>query len=152
MIQIKREPLLIAAYTLITLALVALVGLGKISWAEFLVGIGLLNVPAILGARKEPPRPSKKDQDEIPTPRKGGILGVLFLIGATTFAVTETGCGYGATACKVVDVAQANCDLWIRYLDENGQVREVQIPKDEATQLARATAKKQSAEKDGGAP
>jgi hypothetical protein len=92
-----------------------------------------------------PPAPGKPPS--IPPVAQGVVLALLLSVGAAA-------CGYGKPACAVVDVAKSNCDLWIRYLAEDGSVREIQIPKDEATQLARTTAKKRAADgqRDGGAP
>lgn len=42
------------------------------------------------------------------------------------------GCGHGATACAVVDVAHTACDvLPIRYLDDQGEERTELVPREE---------------------
>lgn len=131
-VELKRDPMVIAPYLVVLVALFALVGLGKITWPECLGGLALLNVPAIFGLTKKSTGTS------------------VLLLGALAFSAVA--CGYGKPACAVVDVAKANCDLWIRYLAEDGSTREVQLTREEATALARATAKKHAAERDGGAP
>lgn len=153
-LEFKRDPLVIIPYVLFTLALIALVALKTITWGQFLGGLAALNLPAVFGlaraaggSESDPPPPPK-------TPGDGrGLTSIVLLIGAGALFAHLAACGYGATACKVVDVAHANCDLWIRYLEADGTTREVRLTREEATELARATAKKKALEpRDGGAP
>jgi len=68
------------------------------------------------------------------------VLSAAILVGV--------GCGHGATACAVVDVADTACDvLPIRYLDDDGQEQTARVPMQEL-RAAAVRAQKQ----DGGAP
>lgn len=135
-IELKRDALVLVPYLVVLVALFGLVFAGKITWPECLAGLALLNVPAIFGMAKT----STKSTD-----------AVVLIICALAFG-GATACGYGKPACAVVDVAKANCDLWIRYLAEDGTIKEVQLTREEATALARSTAKKRASERDGGTP
>jgi hypothetical protein len=133
-LEFKRDPMVIVPYTLFTLALLIFFAMKKISWVECVAGLAFLNVPAVFGLAK------------------GGTSNGIAILLAGALAIGVTACGYGKPACAVVDVAKANCDLWIRYLAEDGTTREVRLSPQEATDLARVTAKKRAAERDGGAP
>jgi hypothetical protein len=50
------------------------------------------------------------------------------------FAYSLTACGYGAKACKVIDVAHEACSV-VRYLAPDGTVREVQVSPEDLTTL-----------------
>lgn len=107
-----------------------------------------------LRAGKELPLPGLVEPG-IP-PEKGkpptippGAAGILLVVGALSF-LGVTACGYGGTACKVIDVAHENC-AWLRYLDADGTVKEVAISPDDAREFGRALAAKQAAKPDGGA-
>lgn len=52
-IEIKRDALVLIPYVVVLIALFTLVGVGRISWAECLGGLALLNVPAIFGLAKK---------------------------------------------------------------------------------------------------
>jgi hypothetical protein len=127
-LELKRDPVVIIPYAVITIALFVLVGVGKISWAECLGGLAVLNVPAIFGLAK----------DEKPAGEKPPIAPLLLAIA---LAGGASACGHGATACAVVDIAHANC-TWIRYLGEDGKTYETQLTHEEAQDLGRAAAMK----------
>lgn len=141
--RLKRDPLVIVPYTLFTLALFVLLGVKLITWAHFLVGLAALNLPAAYGLVGEQDAP-KSDPPKPPH----GILAVL-LVAFLGYHVGA--CGYGATGCKIIDVVHDNC-TWIKYLDEQGKEREVQLTREEINAYARQVAAKRAAERDGSAP
>ena len=59
-----------------------------------------------------------------------GILAVLALASIQA-------CGYGAVACKIIDVAENNC-VWLRYLETDGTKQEVQLSPTELREFGRA--------------
>ncbi len=161
-IEFKKDVTVIAPYTIIVIALFVLVGLSKITWTECLGGLALLNVPAIFGLTKKSKsesEPPKADADTIDTPilpprKPPSFPGSTFALLLAIFSLgnANMACGYGKTACTIIDAVDQNC-AWIRYLDESGQQREIQLSRDEITELGRSTAKKRAAERgDGGAP
>lgn len=64
------------------------------------------------------------------------------------FALSGTiwlsGCGAGAKACAIVDLADHACSV-LRYLEDDGTVREVPVSRAEAREFGRAAAKKRAA-------
>lgn len=157
-LEFKRTPVVIIPYTLIVVALFVLVGMTKITWAECLGGLALLNVPAIFGLAQSDKSESSKDDDDDNTDTPilpPTTLGVMLIAWLAAFVISSTvGCGYGKTACAVIDVAQANCS-WIRYLAEDGTVKEVRLTNAEANELGRLAAKRQAQKQrseDAGAP
>lgn len=71
-----------------------------------------------------------------------------FLILAA-FAYSLVACGYGAKACKIIDVAHSACTI-VQYLAPDGSVREVQVSPDELAAFGTALEAKR-AQPDGGA-
>lgn len=157
-LELKRDPLVIIPYTAFTIGLLVVLAMKLITWPQFLIGLGALNLPAAFGltrsrgdedSKSDPPPATPSDRR---TPRDGrGILTALLLIGATMLVAHTTACGYGATACKVIDIAQANC-VWLKYLEEDGSEQQVKLTPKEARDFGRAMAKKRAAELDGGSP
>jgi hypothetical protein len=58
------------------------------------------------------------------------------------------GCGHGAAACAVVDAANQACTV-IKYMGEDGKVREVRVNRDELDQFAREAAAREEARRTG---
>jgi hypothetical protein len=56
-----------------------------------------------------------------------------------------TGCGHGATACKVIDVAHEACSV-VRYLGPDGKVHEVPVSQEEMAAFGLAMAAKRASE------
>jgi hypothetical protein len=52
MIEVKKMPLVLVPFALIVVGLFALVFAGKITWAECIGGLVLLNVPTMFGLVK----------------------------------------------------------------------------------------------------
>lgn len=61
-------------------------------------------------------------------------------------AVLVAGCGYGKTACAVVDAADKACTV-VRYMAPDGTVQEVRVEQDEINRFGRAAAAKRDATK-----
>lgn len=114
---------------------------------------GLRSGKEIGGGGAKAPDPSPVPADDLKPPSNGGkILGIAIFVAATQFITSGiVACGYGKPACNIVDVAKYNCDLWIRYLAEDGTIKEVRMPPEVAREYARMEAKKQAIQ-DGGAP
>jgi hypothetical protein len=148
-IELKKTSLVIIPYTAAVIGLIVLTCMGKATWQELVGGLVLLNVPAAFGMAKAGDKDDAGKRDVPPPP----VVLPLLLASALAAAPGAAACGYGKTACAVVDVAHANCDLWIRYLAEDGTTKEVRIPKEEANEMGRAAARREAAQKqDAGAP
>lgn len=63
------------------------------------------------------------------------------------FALALCGCGYGRPVCQVIDTAADACTV-LRYLEKDGTVREVRVPKGELERFARTEAARQAAAKE----
>lgn len=63
-IEAKKSLTVIVPYTIITVALFVLLGIKVITWQQFIVGLGLLNVPAFFGAKPPDPPPPEAPTDE----------------------------------------------------------------------------------------
>lgn len=104
-----------------------------------------LPVPGLTipGARPEANKPTT-------IPPGPSALWLWLGVGGLTYvlATANVACGYGGTACKVIDVAHEQC-TWLRYLEADGTVKEVPVTQDEAREFGRALAAKKAA--DGGA-
>ncbi len=113
------------------------------------------------GAKNPAPTPVAADPNRPDSLAPTGTppSGVIALAVVATLALSAPfvqACGYGATACKVIDIAQANC-VWLKYLETDGTEQQVQLTPAEAREFGRAMSKKRAAEKagaaaDGGAP
>lgn len=77
---------------------------------------------------------------------------VFILVGALSVVSAIQACGYGKPACEVIDIAQANC-TWLRYLESDGTVKQVQLTPEEAREFGHTMAAKRATEArlDGGA-
>ena len=71
---------------------------------------------------------------------------VVAAVFATLFFVA---CGWGKTACTVIDVVHDNCS-WIRYLGPDGKEHEVRVDKDDLVQLGMATEARRAPKRDAG--
>lgn len=154
-LQFKRDPLVIIPYTLFTLGLFVVLAMKLITWKELLVGLAALNLPAVFGLTRGS---SSNDEDDSDPPSKTpsdgrGLTSIALLIGAGALLFGLEACGYGKTACDVIDIADKNC-VWLKYLEEDGSKREVKLTPQEARDFGRAMAKKRALEQhpDGGAP
>lgn len=81
-----------------------------------------------------------------------GAAGTMLLI---VLAFLVSGCGYGATACKIIDtaapLAQQGCTV-LRYMGADGQVHEVPMAPEELQALGRSAAARQGAPAPAQAP
>jgi hypothetical protein len=74
-----------------------------------------------------------------------GFVFARLLVFASFFALT--GCGVGAKACAVIDVAETSCNvLPIRYMGPDGKPRVVLVKKDEITKFGEEMATRRAAE------
>ena len=78
-----------------------------------------------------------------------GFFVMCAIFGLLLLALNLCGCGYGKTACSIIDTAHDACVV-LRYLGPDGKPRDVRVPRAELEAYARMTAAKQAAA-DGGA-
>ncbi len=99
-----------------------------------------LDIPGLIKTNT-PPGPGKPPS--VPPPGMV-VSGIALVLAAGALLLGVQACGYGAAACKVVDVVHDNC-TWLRYLESDGTERKVQLTQDDAREFGRAVAAKQAA-------
>lgn len=102
-------------------------------------------IPGLIipGARPNPNKPPT-----IPPPAGLSVVSMIVLTG---YLSTIIACGAGAKACAIIDLANHACTV-VKYLDDDGKVKEVPVTQEEAREFAKAAAKKRAQERAEGKP
>lgn len=133
MFEIKKDPLVVALFTLLVIGLGVLCFLKVITPLQLLAGIGVLAAPSVFGRKKD---------DQGGGSSMGPPAAALLLVGSVL--------GCGVTPKQASDGAQAACTLVEAYAD-SAAVDSICATAPELAAIAAAAAEARAAARDAGA-